>query len=221
MVTSFTIMSDHICRFKRSHGGDIFKCVECGLKHVCGVSHCEYLYYNKDQTQVCSLTGRCFQQRMCDTFSDFSKGLDNGDPVYLKRVKRDQQLKNRSISVDYILKLLDSLEAYKADMNKRSKLASSIIALWSEYVQTTKILKKYTHRNDKRSFVVSIVKYMEDGIVSNNGDYIVFPHKDFRSKKLNKKSRYTDFKVSDVRKGFNLLKSVFVNKEVKNPILIK
>lgn len=210
---------DHECIFK-IHGNkkDVFVCATCKTIHYCGADKCDSLAYNKEQTQVCIKTGRCFQQRLCDDYVDFGRSLGVDDPIYTVRTKRDQQIKNKNINMNFIFKLFESLEVLVKQRQKRIQLGNQISLLWAEFVEDNTMQGNYIHRSDKRSFVVCIIKYMQEGMFSNKGSYIIYPHKDFDSKKLNKKSTYKAFKVSDIRKGYNLIKKTFANKDVSFPI---
>jgi hypothetical protein len=213
-------MNTHQCIFKHEKRKDAYVCSVCNLIHNCGIEKCDSLAYNKEQTQVCTKTGRCFEQRLCDDYVDFSCSLDVSDPIYTMRVKRDQQIKNKNMNVNFILKLLESLEVLKQHPRKQNTLAGQIVKLWKEFVEINTLKGNYTHRADKRSFVVCIIKYMQEGLLTNKGTYIVYPHKDFDMKKLNRKSKYKDFKVSDIRKGYNLIKKTFADVEIQNPVII-
>lgn len=52
------------------------------------------------------------------------------------------------------------------------------------------------------------------GICSNNGQFIIHKHPHIEVKKINKKSKYKTFKVSDIRCGSNLIEKVFYDTEI-------
>lgn len=204
---------EHVCSYRLKHD-TTFVCEndKCDKSHECGADICEYLFYNSDQTQVCGMTGLCFNQRVCETYVDSHKGIQGDDPVYIKRLKRDQQIKNRSLDYAYTIKLLNSIQhiVILSDIEK-SSLCSRILVLWQSFVICTKEKNSYTHRKDKRCFVIAIAMSLHTGICSNIGQYIVKKHSNIKVNKLNKKSKYETFKVADIRGGTNLIMNVFKN----------
>lgn len=206
-------MQPHVCSYQLK-SNDFFVCSneQCTNTHQCGVDTCEYLFYNRDQTQVCGITGLCFNQRLCETYIDSQKGIQGDDPVYIKKLKRDQQIKNRSLDYGYVLTLLKSISSIVVlDENEILSLCSQIVELWQVFVICTKEKNNYTHRKDKRCFVIAITMSLNTGICSNVGQYIIKKHPNIRINKLNKKSKYQTFKVSDIRGGTNLIINVFKN----------
>lgn len=203
----------HICQFKLK-SNNIFICEEtdCNIIHQCGADECESLFYNSDQTQVCGVTGLCFNQRVCETYIDSQKGIRGDDPIYIRRLKRDQQIKNRSLDYSYTMKLLHSIDAIVVLSDKEKiALCSNILRLWQAFVMCSKEKNSYTHRKDKRCFVIAIAMSLHTGICSNIGQYIVHKHPMVCVNKLNKKSKYETFKVADIRGGTNLIVNVFKN----------
>jgi hypothetical protein len=206
-------MDHHVCSYQLK-SNDFFVCSEenCQNTHQCGADECEYLFYNRDQTQVCGITGLCFNQRVCETFVDSHRGIQGDDPIYIKRLKRDQQIKNRSLEYGYTMKLLKSISnIVSLDDKEIASLCSQILSLWQFFVMCTKEKNNYTHRKDKRCFVIAIAMSLNTGICSNLGQYIVHKHPTIHVNKLNKKSKYDTFKVSDIRGGTNLIINVFKN----------
>lgn len=207
---------EHTCNYQLK-ANNMFICEECGNSHQCGSEECEYLFYNRDHTQVCGLTGLCFHQRICETYVDSNGGLSGDDPVYLKKIKRDQQIKNRSMDYVYVMSLLNSIrEIVLLSDSEINKLCSQIVELWQVFVMCTKDKNKYTHRKDKRCFVIAIAMSLTAGICSNIGQFIVHKHPNIEVKKLNKKSKYSTFKVSDIRGGSNLIEKVFYNVHIND-----
>jgi hypothetical protein len=204
---------DHVCQFSLK-SNNIFICdVDlCKKIHVCGLDECDYLFYNTDQTQVCGVTGLCFNQRVCENYIDTQRGIRGSDPVYIKRQKRDQQLKNRSLEYEYTMTLLSSIDTIvMLSSVEKLSLCKQILSLWQSFVMCTQEKKCYTHRKDKRCFVIAIAMSISTGICSNMGQYIVLKHDDIHVNKLNKKSKYDTFKVADIRGGTNLLINGFKN----------
>jgi hypothetical protein len=156
---------------------------------------------------------------MCETIIDPTRDLSGNDPVYNKKVKKDQQIKNRNIKVQYVTNLIEDIGAITNFETKQlSSLGKQIVDLWHEFVQKSIKKKKYTHRKDKRCFIVSITMSMRTGIKNNKNQFIVWPHEDVAIKKLNKKSKYKNFLVSDIRYGLNLIKKVFQDESIENSI---
>lgn len=204
---------DHVCNYKlNSDKDDFFVCNTCGEQHFCGADVCEFLFYNRDHTQVCGITGLCFEQRVCETFVDSQRGIHGDDPIYTKRIKRDQQIKNRSLEYLFTLTLLKSISPIVILSDTEiNELCCRILDLWQLFVMYTKEKNRYTHRKDKRCFVIAIAMSLRAGICSNVGQYIVAKHPNVQINKLNKKSKYDSFKVSDIRDGTNLIIKVFKN----------
>lgn len=201
----------HTCSYKpvRDHN-DLFVCSVCKSVHKCGDGVCDNLQYNSDYTKVCSLTGLCFDQRICDTYVDSKRPLDCEDPVYIKRVKRDQQIKNKVLDRRQIIKIIECASSIvHIDKSKHDILCAKIMNLWDYFVANITDKREYVHRKDKRCFVVAIVMSLKKGIMTDDDKFIVMPHSSIKSEKLNKKSEYSEFCVSDIRYGQTLIKRVF------------
>lgn len=198
---------------------NIFKCKNCNYIHECGSEKCDKIFYNADQTQVCSVTGLCFHQRVCDIFASNLNSCD--DPTYEHPIKKNQCLSNRTMSPAFVCDIIDALDVLKNNTTAKNIFCTQIINLWNEYIESINETNKYTHRKDKRCFVVAIIKSMKTGIFVNDNDIVVHKHEKFESKKLNKKSQYKHFRVSDIRDGFNMIKTGFQNKQIKNTINLR
>lgn len=203
------VKESHECDFCLIKGM-VYKCSVCSAVHECGSDVCEHLFYNCDYTSVCKLTGRCFEQRHCETYINTDKGLTNTEvPMYFPRVKRDQQVKNRTMDHRFISKLISQMEiSSKLGRKQTSDAISKIVELWSEFVKCAISMNVYIHRKDRRCFVVAIIFSLYSGICSPAG-YIVNKHPGFELYKLNKKRSYGCFKVSDIRYGQKLIMKVF------------
>lgn len=203
----------HVCDFKladRKSPSMLFTCSHCDNTHSCGRDECDSLFYNSDHTRVCTITGMCFEQRMCEAFVDPSRAYINEDPVYFKRTKRDQQIKNKVLDRIHTMKIIGcAAQIIELTEAQNEKLCAKIMTLWSEFVVQISSKKQYVHRKDKRCFVVAIAMSLENGIKNNLGCFVVSPHKLIKREKLNKKSKYDEFDVSDIRYGQNLIKKVF------------
>lgn len=200
---------DHECDFVIVKG-TLYRCRTCHKKHECGLERCERLFFNSDYTTVCKLTGRCFQQRHYDAFIDNDKGLTNMEvPMYHPRIKRDQQVKNRSMDHGFISELISKMDSNQVVSEKQmSQITSKIIRLWGEFIRCAAENNIYIHRKDSRCFVVAIMFSLHSGICSPAG-YVVKRHPEFELYNLNKKKSYGCFKVSDIRYGQKLITNVF------------
>jgi len=182
-----------MCDFEEKRR-DVYQCTTCYKIHKCGINDCEHLFYNRDFISVCKLTGKCFNQQICEPFDDCRT---NQDPVFRLKVKRDQQIKNRSLNYDTIFILVNSVRNIVILSQIQTRcLCNQILELWYEFIQCTKDKETYTHRKDKRCFVISIVMSLNVGICTNNGQFIIHKHPHINVKKINKKSKYKSFKVS-------------------------
>lgn len=210
------------CQYVRvSDGNFLFKCKLCDNEHQCGPGTCDSTAYNTDYTNICTLTGMCFEQRMCDSIIDTNRGITNTlDQRYFHRVKRDQQIKNSIIEREFVHEMFDELDFYKElESHKRINLLNKILELWRTFVEQAHNKGVYIHRKDKRCFVVAIMFGLTTGISCSNG-YVVEPHSHIKIGKLNKKKSYGKFKVSDIRDGQKLIMRMFDNFQVVEPVKI-
>jgi hypothetical protein len=171
---------------------------------------CDSLFYNSDFTQVCSLTGLCFNQRICEAYATTQNIIAGEDPVFIKKIKRDQQIKNKVLDrkqVNDIIKCASIIVSF--DDIQNGILCRKIMELWSKFVEHITSKQEYVHRKDKRCFVVAIIMSLKEGIMTDDEQFIVSPHGHMKIEKLNKKSSYTHFYVSDIRYGQTLIKRVF------------
>lgn len=180
---------------------------------------CTHLYYNSDHVRVCSLSGRCFGRKICDSFGQ-NVHLDN-DPLYFGPVKRDQQIKNRDLTHEYIASIIAAVRPI-VDMNPHSSrmISGRITRLWNLFVHKTREAGRYTHRKDKRCFVIAILTSLRDGLSVPCGSVIVEPHSFIEVQRVNKKCKHDDFKISDIRYGINLIKSAFKDTKVPGDCII-
>ena len=210
---------DHFCTYKPVRNKPLlFMCVECEDVHKCGEADCENLHYNSDYTHVCSLTGLCFEQRICETFVDSSKPMNGAEPIYVKRQKRDQQIKNKSLDRNQVVEIVEcAREIVTLTPPQINMLCNKIMDLWSQFVSSMdkvddpekKREKRYVHRKDKRCFVIAIIMSLKNGIMIEDDKFVVIPHDNITFAKLNKKSEYPEFEVSDIRYGQTLIKRAF------------
>lgn len=212
MTLRFNMLPCTVCVFKPVKGRPlIFICPACRKVHRCGDGTCDSLFYNGDFTQVCSLTGLCFNQRMCDTYAtshEISRGRP--DTVYVPRTKRDQQIQNRVLTRLQVAKVVNCASAIvHLTKSQEVALCSDIIMLWSLFVSNITDKGGYIRRKDKRCFVVAVVMSLRDGIMTDGDAFIVKPHPSLSTEKLNKKSVYAEFNVTDIRYGQTLIKRAF------------
>lgn len=216
-------MEDHVCTLKSTSESPLtFECDDCDVTHKCGMDDCDSIFYNSDHTHVCTLTGMCFNQRICETFTDSSRAYGVSDPVYVKRAKRDQQIKNKVLDRRHTMKIIKcAATIVELSDEQHDKLCGMIMSLWTKFVHHISSKNQYVHRKDKRCFVVAITMSLENGIKNNMGQFIVSPHGAIRREKLNKKSKYDEFDVSDIRYGQNLIKKVFNGVEIDHDTLVR
>jgi len=213
-------MNAHECVFAR-RGAMVWVCAGCGADHLCGEGICDAVFYNSDHTEVCRLTGLCFAQRVCDEYIDASRGVANAlDQAYFQKIKRDQQIKNRTIDITFITAFVRDMDFGLGLCERdRLELTQGTVRLWLEFIDRAVEKKVYIHRKDKRCFVVAVMFSLSRGLSSNMG-CIVKEHPRFHFKKLNKKKHYASFKVSDIRAGQKLIMNVFLGNVVINVLSI-
>jgi len=211
-------MEAHHCKFK-CVVNRTFACVICKALHHCGPGRCEHLFYNVDQTRVCSMTGLCFSQKQEDKFDS---ARERFEPEYRPAVKRDQQVNNRELPAKYVTAIVESMltvvpltEAQSAD------LVSQIVKLWREYVNIERMRNEYTQRKNKRCFVVAIVMALKRGMCNDNDSFIVVPHPHLEVRSLNKKRNYSLFNVTDIRDGQNLIKKRFKGIDLADDLVVR
>ena len=163
----------------------------------------------------------CFEQRLCDTFIDSSRGVFNiVDQPYSHKVKRNQQVKNSSLDIAFVSDLLNEIDYFELmDYNLRVRLISDIMGLWDIFVNLSGERSTYIHRKDKRCFVVAIMFAIPTGL-SCLGGVVVCRHPFVKIKRLNKKRDYKAFKVSDIRDGQKMIKLVFDKHVIEKPLTI-
>ena len=69
----------------------------------CTEETCIHIVYNQDATRVCSLSGLCFGQKLCDRIahSNCSGGMSSvgtvntAESLFIQDTKRDQQIGNK------------------------------------------------------------------------------------------------------------------------------
>lgn len=203
-------------RFQIDSDTNVFTCSVCDGEHVCVEGKCDYVIYNREQTSVCTLTGLCHGPRLCEKYAG-SGGvgmISVSDPFYVPRGKRCQQINNRILKRESIWNLVNSkdiiLEPDLSDAVKQ-KLLWQISELWFLLVSRVKKTNGSLHRKDRRTFVVSILFSLRDGMCcTESTQFLVKPHPAVRLNVLNKKRKYKHFGVSDIRCGQNLIRRVFM-----------
>lgn len=211
-------MSDHKCKLIEI-GKNIFSCSTCGYVHHCGPYLCDNIIFNADQTKVCKITGICFDQKLCESMSDVNTCLSNVEPTYEKKIKKDQQVKNRSLNTESINYYIRSvIEKGTITISQKIKLIHSILKLWDAFVNIVKVNNIYTHRKDKRCFVISLLYSLKTGFKLPTGEYIVMPSPNVVLAKINKKNNYRMFRVTDIRYGQKLIRKVFSMRSIRSPL---
>jgi hypothetical protein len=197
--------------------GTIFQCKLCKFVHECG-KKCEFLYFNRDKTKVCEISGLCFEQKLCDVNSN----INENELEYRPKVKKDQQIKNSYLKPNIVLNILKDEIFPDFDQSTTIEIEKQINRLWLEFVIYSKEKNLYIHRKDSVSFVVGILFSLNNGMKGYDGDnYIVFPHKSFHTGYLNKKKDYKNFEVSNITYGIKKIKQVFSTYNVENKIRIE
>lgn len=215
-------MSCQRCQYVRRDDKTLeFTCTICGDVHLCGPDVCNSTVYNTDYTNICNLTGMCFEQRMCDNIIDSNRGISNTvDQQYFHKIKRNQQIKNSMLEREFVHDLFAELDYYnELGSQKRIELLNKILYLWKIFISEANKKAIYVHRKDKRCFVVAIMFGLPTGISCSMG-YVVLPHKNIKLGKLNKKKNYSKFNVSDVRQGQKLIMQIFDSFKITTPISI-
>lgn len=192
-------MAEHQCEY-RQYKDLVFVCSKCNNVHHCGVNKCENLFYNENYTQICSLTGLCFNQKICDSFIDTKKGvLNTNDRLYFPQLKRNQQIKNKMFNMAMIHQLIRDIEdCTNFKMPKKIIVIKNLKRLWCEFIEKSIDQGLYIHRKDTRCFIVAVIFSLSTGIETSAG-VVVHRHQGFDLKRINKKRAYTHFKISDIR----------------------
>lgn len=194
----------------------IFKCKLCSLIHKCD-KDCEYLQYNTDHTQVCSISGLCYGQKLCYAYDEPNKTPYD----FIHKTKKDQQRKNAQINSVIITRVLNENMFPKCPDHIVYEIERQIVSLWREYILCIKTKNIYINRKDSISFIVGILFSFRHGIKSYDSDnYIVYPHPKFITSEINKKKKYKYFNVSNITYGIKKIKKVFSSYDVVNKIKI-
>lgn len=213
-----------VCDFKKVKP-DVYQCTKCKYNHLCCANSCDSLFYNSNHTKVCSLTGACYGQRICEEYTSAQSAslTSNIDPEYKKKQKRKQQVKNSQLKLDYVVKMVDAIELEpKLTFNQKNNLIQQIVSLWGKYKSCAKEKQKEIQRMDQRCFIVAIMFSLNKGLCSySSKSYIIVPHNSYKTKEINKKKTYKNFKVSDITEGTKRLKFVFEDQKIEKPICLK
>lgn len=205
---------NHIFDIKNNN---VFHCKNCGIVHECS-KKCDYLIFNKDKTRICSITGLCYEQKMCDVNSS----NNDVDEEYHPKIKKNQQIKNSFLNSKKIIDILKNDIFPDCEAKTMYKIENQIQRLWDEYINCCREKQCYIHRKDSISFVVGILFSMKNGMKSSNNEgYIILPHSKFQPGELNKKKKYKNFEVSNITYGIRKIKQAFENYNVENKILIE
>lgn len=204
-------MSLHTCEFVQRGTKLLYECSTCKATHHCGLEICEHLVFNRDQTRVCTVTGRCFDQLMSETVGNY-----RDEPVFVHRVKRDQQIRNQKMVSNDVELILQSVtfipEQYHHD------LIGQICRLWDIVVEELQRTKQYIHRYTRQHFVVVILFSLTNGLTTSNDTIVVQPHDFITVPVVNKKNKFDKFAISDIRNGIKLMKYDLAQLMVDRPI---
>lgn len=176
--------------------------------HTCDeTSECRF--YNPEHVMVCSVTGQCFKRRLCDDYIDSSRGIGNTvNSIYTVAQKRNQQIKNRKITMIEIMNIINDIQFLKEFSQETiNDFAKQILELWKIFIDEIEKQDFYVHRNARRCFVVSIIYNLKNGLHTLGG-CIIEPHPSIKISNLNKKKSYKHFKIRDIRYGQNIIKKV-------------
>lgn len=201
-----------MCNFV--HVGDmVYYCEICDITHKCGLKECQHLEFNKNQTRVCTITGRCFDQLMSDEMGNY-----RDEPIFVPRVKRDQQVRNKIMTASFVNKILNSCPFIPQEYHH--SLVGQICRLWDIVIQEFFNNRQYIHRHIKRQVVAAVLFSLESGLTNYEEVIIVAPHPHISVAKINKKSTYEEFKISDIRDGIKILKYEIKGLYVETPIWV-
>lgn len=183
-----------------------FQCTECKAHHCCDDT-CER-YYNSDRSLVCPVTGSCSETLIADNYqSNFSILTESSMCNFENKVKSSQQTKNKVLNPDLITKILNNIVVLKKlGVLPVIQLTNQILALWRSYVTCTDI---YTHRKDRKCFIIAIIFSLRSGLLNNKKKFIVHKHQFVEISTINKKKTYKFFKVNEIRYGIKLLQKGF------------
>lgn len=191
-----------------------FRCQSCSNDHICTETTCEYMDLNNDSSLVCVMTGRCFNQLLCNGYKPHEEPLKFENAT----TKKTQQTKNSKLTYEEIHDLIDkmNLDEFGVDI---PDLGKQIHDLWGEIV--TNNLVSYIRRNDKFAVVVASVFSLSSGLCNNKGIYIINGC-DINVFNLNKKRKFDNgVQIKMIRYGQRFLRKAFHNKtEIENQINI-
>lgn len=202
-------MSTHVCAYAETNKKDVYACVTCRTEHRCGAEHCDSTFYNQDQTLVCTLTGECFGQRMCDAPKYSNDRLTNNEPVWMPPVKRPQQVNNRVLTGALINDLIDATGMANQIRRRRGVLVRQMLATWAEMMEIATEENITIRRKDNHSFVVAVLRLLDTGIFTASGAYVVAPHPNITVPRVNKKRSQESFNVSFIRRGHLFIKKIY------------
>ena len=212
------------CAFVPS-GPNQYACKHCGATHACGADVCTSAAYNRHQTWVCSLTGACLGQRICDIVHNDGRSMVlEPDPSYQVRTKRTQQARNSQLKLSDVVGIIRAIPTEPVlGVEQVHCLTTQICSLWEDFVAESQAKKRDIPRKDRRCFVVAIVFSLHNGLCSySSKTYLVQPHPRIQALDVNKKKAYKLFSVSDITEGQKTIKEVFADSaEVRTPINIE
>lgn len=191
----------------------------------CTEESCTHIVYNQDATRVCSLSGLCFGQKLCDRFasSSCSGGMsgigtvNSAETLFIHENKRDQQIGNKVLPEAQISNWVSSLvgdESFVKILSKQIKL------LWDEIVQISVEEGIVIRRNYRRCVTVAVVVSLGSGMSARSGIIVHAHDKRIGGVAYNKRTPLIaqNIGISDMRAGQRILKTIFDKVKCKSVI---
>ena len=186
---------------------------------ACTEENCTHIVYNQDATRVCSLSGLCFGQKLCDRFAigSCSGGMsgigtvNTTESIFIHENKRDQQIGNKVLTEIQIVNWVSSLigsgekESFVRLLSKRIKL------LWDEVVRISEQESILIRRNYRRCVTVAVVVSLKEGMSARSGVIVHAHGNTIGGVAYNKRTPCLakNIGISDMRAGQRILKTVF------------
>ena len=191
----------------------------------CTEETCIHIVYNQDATRVCSLSGLCFGQKLCDRIahSNCSGGMSSvgtvntAESLFIQDTKRDQQIGNKVLCDSQIADWVSSLIG---DGMFVKILSKKIKMLWDELVQISVSEGVVIRRNYRRCVTVAVVVSLASGMSARSGIIVHAHGNKIGGVAYNKRTPLLAEKIgiSDMRVGQRILKTVFDKIVCKNII---
>lgn len=210
----------HTCIFKQldPKQSNQYRCIICSDTHVCTSEVCDSLQFNRDYTNVCTKTGICYEQKMCDEFYDPNRATTSTFDSNTN-TRRIQSLSIRIMTPEDIRSILDQSGFSEILSNDfMEQFIQQLLVVWKNGVGSSHVKLK---RKDKRCFVISILFNLHKGIETQTG-VVVHKHEELNPPLLNKRfQRQYPVDITDIRYGELLIRKLFATRACENPIYIK